>query len=194
MQCHNTKDAYGKMSIALHWLIALLVLGMLAVGYVMEFALPEGSDDIEDVMKFYHVSTGFLVLGLMTFRLIWVHVSGLPDPAPDLEGWEAKVSKAVHWGLYALLIAMPLTGYVMSASGGKEGEPERILPFFTPGVVPNIVGRDHDLHEFMEDVHLYLSFVVLAVVAAHIGAALKHHFVLHDGVLARMIPHLAKKD
>ena len=194
MQCCNTKDSYGRMSIALHWVIALLVMGMLVVGYVMVFALPEGSDDIEDIMKFYHASTGLLVLGLMILRLVWSLGFGLPDPAPDLERWEAKASKAVHWGLYVLLMAMPITGYVMAASGGKEGEPERILPFFAPEMVPNLVDRDQDLSELTEDIHLYLSFVIVAVVAVHMGAALKHHFILGDGVLARMLPHLEKKD
>ncbi|MBT5373329.1 MAG: cytochrome b, partial [Rhodospirillaceae bacterium] len=173
MQCRNTADTYGQVSILLHWLIAILVICMLIAGFVMEMDFMEDSD-LGQTIKFYHVSTGFLILALMCLRLAWSLIGSLPDAAKGLSPLEAKTSKSVHWLLYALLIIMPISGYVMSASGGKEGEPLRILPFFKPEMVPNLIGRNHDLHEFGETVHLVLAWIIIVVVTLHIAAAIKH--------------------
>ena len=172
-------DRYSRGAIAFHWVIAVLVLFNLFVGLFHE-SLLEGVR----VMP-AHKATGIAILGLTLGRMVW-RLAHKPPHLPDaMPGWEKAIAKAVHFILYALLLILPLTGWLLSSN------PERPRPIDWFGLfqipvlpaTPGIAGTAHEAHEL-------LGYLMAALVVIHIAAALRHHFVLRDRVLARMAPAL----
>ena len=173
-------DRYSWGAIWLHWAIALLVLVNLALGLFHESLL----DGIKWVIPI-HKSIGITVLALTLLRLGW-RLTHRPPPLPvDMTGWEHAVAKAVHWAFYALLLALPLTGWMLSSN------PARLRPmawFWLFPIPPlPISGATAKLGS---NLHGVIGYIMLALVVLHIAAALRHHFLLRDGVLARMAPGL----
>jgi cytochrome b561 len=103
-----------------------------------------------------------------------------------MPAWQRTAAHALHLLLYVLMLAIPLSGWLMSSAKGFQTVWFGILP------LPDLVGKDKDLGELLEAVHMSLNFGFAALVAAHVGAALKHHLVDRDDVLVRMLPILAK--
>lgn len=162
----------------LHWLMAIAIIALFAVGLVME-DLPKG--DLRGSVYGIHKGIGVIVLALVAVRLAWRSVAGVPDlPAtmPAHERWAARLG---HVALYALMALVPLTGVLMSQSGGHA---VNVLGF----TLPTLVGKDEGIHELFEEAHGVLAWIMAAIVAGHGAAALRHHFLLGDGVLARMLP------
>jgi len=173
-------DRYSWGAIWLHWSIAALVLVNLALGLFHESLL----DGIKWVIPI-HKSIGVTVLALTLLRLGW-RLTHRPPPLPaDMTGWERTAAKAVHWAFYALLLALPLTGWMLSS------DPARLRPMawfwlfpIPPLPVSGAAARlGHNLHGM-------IAYVILALVALHIVAALRHHLLLRDAVLGRMAPGL----
>jgi cytochrome b561 len=178
MPLRNTAEAYGSLSKFLHWAIVLLILPQY---FLVEAAeeLPNGIEKLQ--LMTWHKSLGMLVLLLALARIAWkVMNKGLPDPIGN--AWQRKAAAAGHGLLYLLILAQPLTGWIVSSSGNY---PVTLFNWFQ---FPAIVGENHDLHELMEEVHEVLFFALLAVAVVHVVAALYHHVVLKDGVLRRMLP------
>lgn len=178
MPLRNTAEAYGSLSKFLHWAIVLLILPQY---FLVEAAeeLPDGLEKLQ--LMTWHKSLGMLVLLLALARIAWkVMNKGLPGPI-GVE-WQRKAAAAGHGLLYLLILAQPLTGWIMSSSANY---PVTLFGWFQ---FPAIVGENHDLHELMEEVHEVLFFTLLAVAVIHVAAALYHHLVLKDGVLRRMLP------
>lgn len=170
---------YGTVAKTFHWVMAALVLGMLGVGLVMH--------DVADLslkLKMYnlHKATGMLVLGLVVLRILWRLAARYPAPAESLTAFERAVSRAVHFGLYLWMAAMPLSGWLMSSSA------ERPVSFFGLYTFPDLVGKDEGRAEALGDVHEVLAWSLMALVALHVAGALKHHFIDKDTVLRRMLP------
>lgn len=176
-------DRYTNVAIAFHWTIAALVLVNLWLGLAHE-ALPTAWKVIP-----VHKSIGLTVLVLTLGRIAW----RLTHPAPPLPAqtpaWQRASAHVTHFALYALLLVMPLSGWAMSSGG----VPLRPLSWFFLFDVPYLpvskagAGVAHDTHEL-------LGFVMLALVALHVSAALWHHFARHDSVLSRMLPFLRPRD
>ena len=171
---------YTGTAIALHWLIALLVVANFALGLVM-VDIP-GLTPAKLRYFSWHKWAGVTVLLLATLRLLWrlMHrAPALPDTMPE---WEKSAAHASHFLLYVLLFAVPLSGYFYSLAAG--------VPVVYFGVIelPVLIGRDPVLKELLQTAHYWLNMLLAATVAVHVLAALKHQFIDHDSVFKRMLP------
>jgi len=175
---------YTSTAKALHWLMAALLYGLLALGFYMS-DLPLSPNKL----KFYswHKWAGVTAFLLLAFRLLWriTHrPPALPDSMPKLMQFAAH---AGHLALYGLMIAIPLSGWLMSSAKGFQTVYFGILP------IPDLLDKNKELGNLLAIVHESLNFLFIAVLAGHIGAALKHHFIDKDDILTRMLPDLSKE-
>ncbi len=172
-------ESYGAVAISLHWLSALLIAAVLGVGWYMG-DMPKGADRL--VMMGRHQTIGLLLVALVLVRLLWRRLHGGPEM--PMTGLMDKLAAAVQVSLYGLMLLIPLLGYLTSSFGGHA------VVVFGGVHVPLLTGIDHDVHEFMGSAHQVLAYVMLALIALHVAGALKHHFILRDDVLTRMLPML----
>ncbi|SOH92534.1 cytochrome b561 [Monaibacterium marinum] len=179
--------SYPTARKALHWIIAILVLAMLPMGLIftdfdnksaIEGALGEGSFDL---VYGIHKSTGFLILGLMLLRTVMAFFQPKPPYEVPLTKVEKAGSGAVHGLLYLLLIAVPVLGWIGVSAYRAP------LPFYGLFEMPPIVAQDREFSHTALGAHGIAAKVVMALLVAHIGAALFHGFVKKDGLLRRMI-------
>lgn len=178
-----TPARYTSPAVILHWLIALLIFVGFPLGvYMHDLPLSPGKLQLYS----YHKWIGITVLLLVGLRLAW-RVTHAPPPLPGgIVGWERAASHAVHGLLYLLMIAIPLSGWLMSSAKGFQTVWFGVLP------LPDLLGKDKALGELLETVHKTFNFTMAGLVLAHAGAALKHHLIDRDDVLARMLPMLKK--
>lgn len=170
----------------LHWVIALCVILVLIGGVMLGIYGFDGLKnnfgiDTTNFVYKYHKSFGLLILLLMLPRLVFKFLRPDPPHVPPLPTFHRIASKSVHGMLYLLLLAQPVVGWLGSSAGGFPAE-------FFGGKFPDLVGKDKALTETMFGLHGAMGFLILVLVAVHIGAALMHRFVYKDGVLARMLP------
>ncbi len=175
---------YTLVQRLLHWLIALLVLGLLAVGMIFFFLDFEGTKntfgrEVTDALYTYHKTFGILVLALMILRVALRVVLGAPPYAPPLPAFLRVASHAVHGFLYLALLAMPVVGWLATAAGGYPVQ-------FFDWTLPGLVAKDKALAETLFWLHGALGWVIIGLLVVHIGAALMHWLVKRDGVMARM--------
>ncbi len=167
----------SRLTIALHWLIALAVLGMLAFGLYLEDQ-PRGLD--YERLVGWHGAIGVVVLVAGGLRLGWRLIEGMPAPLGSPLRWQTLLAKAVHWFLIAAILLMPATGLMMSLGHG------RMINVFSLFVI-GPYAPDHDLADLGSSLHGKLGKLVIAALIFHIGAAVKHHFWNRDGTLKRML-------
>ncbi len=174
-----TKDRYPITLIALHWLIALLIVAAFALGTIM-------TDMRISPTKLqyysYHKWLGVTVLGLVAVRLLARLVSAAPGYPETMGIWQKNAANATHILLYVLMFAVPLSGYFYTSAAGY---PVVYLGLFE---LPTFIAPDPDLKHTLKELHELLTNVMLGVVILHVLAALKHHFVDKDGILRRMMP------
>lgn len=172
----NSKHAWGRLSIALHWLTAILILGLAVVGLIMT-ELP--TSPLKMQIYALHKSFGLTVLGLTAIRLAWRLISPAPDTFPTSKA-QSVAAKTVHALMYALLFAIPLSGWLYNSASGFPlrwfGMP---MPKLFTGFNPAIKELAHFLHE-----NLFYALALLLLL--HAGAALWHHYIKRDNLLNRM--------
>lgn len=168
---------YAWPAVALHWLVAALIFVGFPLGLYMH-ELPLSPDKLR--LYSYHKWIGITVLMLVSLRLVW-RLTHTPPPLPDsVAPWQRKASKLVHLVLYVLLLAVPLSGWVMSSAKGFQTVWFGVLP------LPDLVAKDKALGEQLAELHEVLNYTLLSFVALHIVAAIKHHFVERQPFLQRM--------
>lgn len=173
----NSKESYGIVSKVLHWLIALIVLGMLCVGLSFNY-FPGYASTLMPI----HKSMGVTLLLLMVLRLLWRWGNTVPSLTVEMKRWEKFLALLVHYAFYILLIAMPITGIVMTLAGGHP------LPFWSFGQIHlSFIPLNTALSHLMNRWHLYLAWAIVVLGALHTAAALKHHFHDKDSILKRML-------
>lgn len=172
MRVRNSAERFGAIAQALHWIV---VLGIISSWIVAEAA--EG-DERGDLMAL-HRSIGVTIFALAALRVVWRLVDQRPDWPSAMAGWERRLARFTHVLLYALLFAIPLTGWLLSSA---EGDPVTWFGLFE--LPPVTAGAD----DALEDLHEVLFNVLVAAAAVHALAALKHHFINDDGVLRSMLP------
>lgn len=184
------KPRYTSVAIALHWAIALLIVGLLTVGWVMD-ALPGGPGSPKTAIIQLHKSLGITVLLLTIARIIW-RVMNPPPPGPSMPALQKLLAGSVHVLLYAVMLLMPLSGWIMASAEIDKHETLFFgtTPFYAPGVGALPAGARESLAEVSEAVHHNLAWLLAALLALHVAAALKHQFVDRDSLLARMAPGL----
>ncbi|MDO8925542.1 MAG: cytochrome b [Sideroxyarcus sp.] len=176
-------DHYTPTAITLHWLIALLIFVAFPLGIYMH-ELPLSPDKLR--LYSYHKWIGVTVFMLAVVRIYW-RATHVPPALPDsMPGWEKFAAHATHYALYVLIFIIPVSGWLMSSAKGFQTVWFGVLP------LPDLVGKDKELGDQLLEVHKLLNFLLFGLVLAHIGAALKHHFIEHDDILARMVTFLRK--
>jgi cytochrome b561 len=169
---------YSTVAIWLHWIIAALIVVNLLLGlYHEDFARP-----VRAWMMFFHRSIGISVLVLSLARLAWRLGHKPPAFDPVLKKWEIGLATFIHWLFYLLLIAIPISGWLLSSTNGKP------FSFFGLFDMPLLPLRGHDAHEVMEGAHEILGKAMIGVIALHLAGAFKHHFDGHKHLIGRMAP------
>ncbi|SDS77042.1 cytochrome b [Pseudomonas oryzae] len=175
----TTASRYSPLNIALHWLMLLLIAAVYAC-IELKGNFPKGSD-IREGLKYWH-----FVLGLSIFALVWLRLLGrllgkAPAILPKPPAWQTGLAHLMHLALYALMIGMPLVGWLILNAEGKPA------PFF--GLeLPLLVQKDHGLAETLEELHEFGGQAGYFLIGLHALAGLFHHYVVRDNTLARMLP------
>ena len=175
----NDETRYGSVAQVLHWLIAALVVVMFGLGWYMA-GLPLGQHKFD--MYQLHKSVGITILALAAVRLLWRLFNPAPPLPASMPSWERTAARVSHALLYLMLFAQPLIGFLQSNAAN--------FPVVWWGVVrlPPLIGTDEPLAETLLEGHVWNSRLLLALVLIHAAAALRHHFLLRDDVLRRMLP------
>ncbi|MEX5566127.1 cytochrome b [Pseudophaeobacter sp. 1A16562] len=160
-----------------HFCVAFLVLGLLALGLYMK-----GVQVIEDLIFYYnlHKSLGVLLLGLMIVRIFMRKIFGAPANLDGHSDLELNLARLVHFAFYALLVAMPFSGWLMSNAAGFSVE------FFGVFALPDLLGKDDELMVILQDVHFSVGVALFAIILLHVIGLVKHHFFDRDETLSRM--------
>lgn len=175
----NSDSRYGAITRTLHWSIALLILGLVALGwYMVDLTY---YDKWYNASLSYHKAIGMLVLALGAAKILWKLVTSSPAHAPTIKPWELAGARIAHLLLYAMMIVIPVSGYLISTSAGDA------VSFFGWFDIPALYPAGEELRDLAIDVHYYLAYATLALVGVHALAALKHQFVDKDGTLRKML-------
>lgn len=182
------KYRYSAVAIALHWIIALAILGMIALGWYMG-DLPNDAPNKAGLYQI-HKSIGVSILVLTVARILWRILNKPPEELP-MEHKQALAARAVHIGFYALMVLMPLTGWIM-VSASARGFPTIVFDLVQWPHLPFLPDLSADtkeaIHPLLDNAHGKLAWVAFALLALHVLGALKHQFVDKDGLMARMLP------
>ncbi|WP_419420299.1 cytochrome b [Legionella sp. D16C41] len=177
MQIKNTTARYGLVAITLHWLLAIIVITLLCVGLYMT-SLQRSPLQIK--LFGLHKEFGIVVLSLVTLRILWRFVN--ITPKLTIPRWERVASLTIHWALYILMFAMPLTGWLMSSAAGFP------VSFFGLFTMPNLIAPNDYWRDIFAIAHEFLSNILIALIILHLLGALKHHFYNKDDTIRRMLP------
>jgi cytochrome b561 len=169
---------YTGVAIAFHWLMSLLILGNFCLGLYMA-DLPLSMQRLK--LFNYHKWTGATILAIAALRLLW-RLTHRPPPDLPAPRWQIRAAHVTHWALYALFFAVPLAGWAYSSASGFPVVVFGVLP------LPDFVPKDKALAELLKELHESLAWVLFALVALHVAAAMKHTFLDRDGLLRRMAP------
>ena len=174
----NSKDTYGSVAKFLHWTIAFLIIMMLIMGNIFN----EFPKEIRPDVYMFHKSTGILILALVAFRIFW-RVTNLQPELPA--GYDKKIvvgAKFAHLALYALMIAIPLSGWLFAS-------PKYPFSFYGLFDIPHLTGPDDkNIRNLANDAHEFFANGLIALIMLHLAAAIYHHRILKDNVLTRMLP------
>ena len=171
------KTTYTPVAKGLHWLMAVMIVGLLALGIYMH-ELPLSPQKLE--LYSWHKWAGVTVFLLVWLRLLW-RITNPPPALPAAMSPPMRLAAhAGHAALYGLMVVIPLTGWLMSSAKGVQTVWFGVLP------IPDLLGRDKELGNLLKDVHEALNWLLMLTLAGHLSAALWHHFVLKDDTLRRM--------
>jgi cytochrome b561 len=183
MLIRNSAERFGLVAKTLHWLTLALLIAAFALAVSM-VNMPFSPRKLE--FYSWHKWVGVTIFLVVLLRLGWRLANLVPPQPASIPQWQRRLAGLSHATLYAILIVMPVTGWIMSSALN--------LPVVYLGLVhiPSPFGVDRALGEAMKVVHLSLAVALLVLVTIHVLAALYHHFVLRDDVLRRMLPWPAR--
>lgn len=172
-------EHYTGTAKSLHWLMALMIIGMVPLGMYMH-ELPVSPQKLQ--LYSWHKWVGVTVFVLLLARVAW-RITHRPPPLPwQMSKIQRTLSHAGHIVLYLLMLAIPLSGWLMSSAKGYQTVWFGVLP------IPDLLGKDKELGDTLAEVHESLSWIMIVVLIGHVAAALKHHFIDRDDVLTRILP------
>jgi len=169
---------YSRVAVWLHWIIAALVIVNLLLGlYHEDFAKP-----VRAWMMFFHKSTGLTVLTLTLARLAW-RIGHRPPPFDAvMKRWEVRLASFLHWVFYLMLVLIPITGWLLSSTGGK---PTSFFGLFNLAALPV---RGDGAHDLFKELHEIFGKAMIGLIVLHVAGALKQHFEGHRHLIGRMAP------
>jgi len=175
----NTAERWGAVAKVLHWMMAVLILAMFILGWVAKnYSLSPAK------LEFFiwHKSIGLTLLALVICRLFWRAVNVSPTPPPGESAVEVGLARTGHTVLYALMLLMPVSGYVINSTAN--------FPFRYFGIVriPNLFPTDKTWQHAAQTVHLTTFWIFVLVVVIHVAAAIRHHAIKKNNTLSRMLP------
>jgi cytochrome b561 len=179
MHLRNTTAHWGLAAQLLHWVIVALVITQFVLASIAD-DLPVGMRKLGLLAR--HKSVGITILALALLRLAWRWSNPTPALPANLKPYEVVLARGTHTALYGLLIAMPLTGWLMSSARSFA------VSWFGMFQLPDLVRPDRALYDAMLTTHGVLAWTLAGVATLHVLAALKHHFIMKDDVLRRMLP------
>ena len=177
----DSSNRYTGAAIALHWLLALMILGSMGFGWYMS-DLPFSLQRVK--LYNWHKWAGITILTLSLLRLLW-RLTHRPPALSErirrvMPPWQQSASEWTHRLMYLLFFAVPLIGWAYSSAAGFP------VVWFGVLALPDFVPKDKALSEAIKPFHAIAAYTLLALVVLHVAAALKHHFVDRDGLLARI--------
>jgi len=179
MNLSNAKKRYGSLSIGLHWVMLLLLAAVYACIELRGY-FPKGSDPRE-ALKTWHFMLGLSVFALVVVRLVVRMTTTTPPIEPNPPKLQTLSAKLMQIALYALMIGMPLAGWLLLSAAGKP------IPFF--GLhLPALISQSKDTAELIKEIHETGGTVGYFLIGFHAVAALYHHYVVRDNTLLRMLP------
>lgn len=179
----NNKERYGALSIALHWLMALLLIAVYGCMNLREF-YPEGGS-VEQYLAKWHTMLGLFVLVLLAIRVLVLFAGEHPKNQADTPNWRARSARWMHLALYAFMLVMPLLGWLLLSAQGEE------IPYF--GInLPPLIAKSASVAEWMEEIHEVGGTIGYILIGMHTAAALYHHYFLRDNSLRRILPWHSK--
>lgn len=185
MSLHNTRNSFGTVTKTFHWLLVVTVLSMLAIGFIME-DMPNGLDKLRLFGR--HKATGLTVLVAAVAWMLWRLKNVKPSYPEHLSWLQKRTADSVKYVLLMLLVAMPLTGWLMSSAAGYS------VSYFGWFMVPDLVEPNPELRRSMVAAHYYFAVVFIGVIGMHAAAALLHHFYYKDTILRRMLPFTRREN
>lgn len=175
----NTENHYGIVAILLHWLMALLIIGLIIFGIYM-VRIPISLQKLK--LYGWHKEFGFLVLFLGIFRLIWRMGNLIPKLPAHIPKWQQHAARAAHWMFYGFIVVMPITGWLITSAAGLPAS------FFGWFLLPNLILPNKAMMPFYIFIHQWLGYLMAALIVLHTSAALRHHFIDKDQVLKGILP------
>lgn len=185
MPAKNTLTSFGYIAKSFHWIVALLIIVMLVMGYFLD----DFPASIQEMAYNTHKSIGIIILALVILRLGWRWMNVQPGYSTALPHFYKIFIRLAHYAIYLTIILIPLSGWVMATAAGHVPHFLGWVYFPMPGISPNeqLAGEAFQLHNT-------LAIIVIVLVSIHIFAALFHHFILGDTVLRRMLPRHQTKE
>lgn len=174
----NSKDTYGSISKILHWIIGLLIVIMVSGSFFLDDITDK---DLRHSIINLHKLIGIAILLLMIIRIVWAFYNIKPSLPNSVRHWQKIAARSIHILFYIVLIAMPLSGWIMSMAAGHIphlGSLQLPLPW---------IPKNKVLDDTFFTVHQYLAWVIIALITLHILAAIKHALINRDGVLQKML-------
>lgn len=185
----TAQQRYTAVAIALHWAIALLIIGLIAVGWIMDDFIPGGPGSPRTAIIQLHKSFGITVLLLTVVRIAW-RLMNPPPPEPAMPALQKLLASTVHVLLYVIMLVMPLSGWIMASAEISQHETRFFgtVEMYVPGI-PGLPEETREgIAEASEGVHHLLPWIIIALLGLHVAGAVKHHFIDKDGLMARMAP------
>jgi cytochrome b561 len=176
---------YTRTAIALHWIVAALILFNLAFGLYIVEVLPLSPQKLK--LFSYHKWIGVTVFLLAAARVLWRVFHPAPALPAAMKPWEIRAAHASHALLYVLFFAAPLSGWLFSSAAGFQTVYLGVLP------IPDLLGKNRELADVLKVMHHWINYALAALVVLHAAAALKHHLIDRDDVLGRMLPFLRQR-
>lgn len=175
----NTADRFGLVSIILHWLMAITVIGLFGLGwYMVDLTY---YDSLYKTLPFIHKSIGIIFGLFLIFRLFWKGINVTPKFEDGLSSFERLAAKAAHLGLYGLMVSIVISGYLISTADNSS------ISVFDIFQVPATITSIPEQEDVAGFVHEYLGYSIIGLTLLHAAAALKHHYLDKDNTLRKML-------
>lgn len=180
----DSSSHFGLISQLIHWIMAIIMIGLVAVGLYMTYLMPVGPDKF--TLYGWHKQIGIVALVLVIFRLGWRAVNTRPHEIGSAKPWEKQAARWVHRFFYVAMVVMPLSGWLMSSA---KGYPVSVFGY----ILPKLIEPSPTLGPVFALTHQITAYILIAGIILHVGGAFKHLWVYKDKTVQRMVPFLTRK-